>query len=223
MNSTDETTRRYMQGLNDHELSEFIRQIDATEIIAKNTIPDHKQAALWYATALAWPIFPLQPAGKQPLTQHGFKDATLDPELIQRWWTQWPTANLGIPTGSVETGGCGYDVIDVDGPAGFTSLRQLQHKDCPEHCSSNKFCEATGAMPETQALAFTPGDPKGIINERAAGRHYYSLASGSTNRAGIMPGIDLRGTGGYIVAAPSVGPSGNRYSWIRTPIRTAIA
>ena len=36
-----------------------------------------------------------------------------------------------------------------------------------------------------------------------------------TNRAGLMPGIDLRGDGGMIVAPPSVHPSGGRYRWRR--------
>jgi hypothetical protein len=33
------------------------------------------------------------------------------------------------------------------------------------------------------------------------------------NKTGVMPGLDIRGDGGYIVAAPSKHISGKRYSW----------
>jgi hypothetical protein len=35
------------------------------------------------------------------------------------------------------------------------------------------------------------------------------------NRAGLAQGIDLRGDGGYVVAPPSVHPSGQRYAWVK--------
>lgn len=48
--------------------------------------------------------------GKHPLTSHGFKDATTDEARIREWWSQWPQANIGVPTGAVN----GFDVIDPD-------------------------------------------------------------------------------------------------------------
>jgi hypothetical protein len=47
-----------------------------------------------------------------------------------------------------------------------------------------------------------------------AGRHYYFSANGTRirNSAGkLAPGVDTRGDGGYVVAPPSVHPSGSRY------------
>jgi putative DNA primase/helicase len=50
------------------------------------------------------------------------------------------------------------------------------------------------------------------------GRHLlYRLPEGATvrNSAGVIaPGVDVRGAGGYIVAAPSLHPSGTRYTWL---------
>jgi putative DNA primase/helicase len=50
------------------------------------------------------------------------------------------------------------------------------------------------------------------------GRHLlYRLPDGVTvrNSAGVIaPGVDVRGAGGYIVAAPSLHPSGTRYTWL---------
>jgi Bifunctional DNA primase/polymerase, N-terminal len=48
------------------------------------------------------------------------------------------------------------------------------------------------------------------------GRHlYYAHPGGHVgNRAGLRPGIDLRGDGGCIVLPPSIHPSGNAYAWV---------
>lgn len=45
-----------------------------------------------------------------------------------------------------------------------------------------------------------------------AGRHFY-LRGESRNRAGLLPGVDIRGQGGYVVGAGSVHPSGAEYRW----------
>ena len=75
-------------------------------------------AALWYAS-VGWPVLPLVPGQKRPLTSHGLKDATTDPNKIREWWTNTPEANIGIRTGVM------FDAIDVDGPTGIQSLAEL--------------------------------------------------------------------------------------------------
>ena len=64
--------------------------------------------ALVYASRLAWPVFPLKPHGKDPLTAHGYKDATVDEKQIREWAKKWPDANIGIPTG------IRFWVLDID-------------------------------------------------------------------------------------------------------------
>jgi Bifunctional DNA primase/polymerase, N-terminal len=61
------------------------------------------------------PIFPCD-NDKRPFTVHGFKDASADPEVIRRWWTRWPDALIGVPTGTK------FCVVDVD----------LQHREAQE-------------------------------------------------------------------------------------------
>lgn len=52
--------------------------------------------AIWYAKSRGWHVFPLKPNRFEPLTQHGFKDASNDPAVVQAWWDKWPDANIGL-------------------------------------------------------------------------------------------------------------------------------
>ena len=65
------------------------------------------EAALRYAE-LGYRVFPCAPGNKNPLTEHGFHDATTDAEQIECWWEENPTANVGLATE-------GLLVVDVDG------------------------------------------------------------------------------------------------------------
>jgi hypothetical protein len=82
--------------------------------------------ALGYA-ADGKPVFPCINAPgdlrrhKAPLIAGGFKNATTDQLTIRRWWKKWPTALIGIPTGSTS----GIDLLDLDkknGKNGFAHV-----------------------------------------------------------------------------------------------------
>lgn len=60
------------------------------------------------------PIFPLWPKEKTPLSTHGVKDATCDPDVVEHWWTLHPEANIGIALGA-KSGLCGLDVDVKEG------------------------------------------------------------------------------------------------------------
>jgi len=51
------------------------------------------EAALDYAHD-GWEVFPLN-ADKTPQTTNGFKDASSDPDLVERWWSNSPNALIG--------------------------------------------------------------------------------------------------------------------------------
>jgi hypothetical protein len=55
-------------------------------------------------------VFSCNPANKAPLVKNGFKAATCDEQQIREWWTTWPQAMIGVPTGPAS----GIDVIDID-------------------------------------------------------------------------------------------------------------
>jgi hypothetical protein len=79
----------------------------------------------------------------------------------------------------------GYVVVDVDGPEGQEALRDTDR-----------------ALPAT------------AIQTTGRGAHYlYRTLDRIPPRSNLMPKVDLRGPGSYIVAAPSVHASGACYSW----------
>jgi hypothetical protein len=160
------------------------------------------KSALHYAQKLQWAVLPIhavkdgrctcgkvdcQSPGKHPLTKTGVKDATRDLTIITNWWRRWPWANVGIATGAAS----GFFVLDVDGPPGAESLRDLE----AQH----------GKLPST-VEQITGGGGRHLLF-----RYPENLAIG--NKVGMAPGLDVRGDGGYIVAPPSVHVSGRVYTW----------
>jgi hypothetical protein len=141
--------------------------------------------ALQYA-AMGWHVFPL--VGKLPLKgSRGLLDATTDPKQIKEWFYRNPHYNIGIRTGPESN----LTVIDIDCHgeiSGFDSLRRL---------------ELEYGRIITRSVRTAGG-----------GRHlYFNYLKGSTNRAGIQPGIDVRSAGGYVVAPFSMSPEGKMYIW----------
>jgi hypothetical protein len=163
------------------------------------------EAALAYAAA-GYPVFPVYEPdgdgcscgrpdcgspGKHPRTRRGLDEASTDPAIVAEWWRCWPSANIGIRTGTVS----GLVVLDVDPRHGGT--RTLQ-----------EFRREHGPLPRT-AQVLTGG----------GGQQFVFAHPGGTvrNSAGAVgDGLDVRGDGGYIVAAPSLHASGNRYRWLHT-------
>jgi hypothetical protein len=134
--------------------------------------------------------------GKHPRTKHGHRDATVDADQIRMWWRACPIANVGVRTGN------GLLVLDIDPRnGGVESLAALQK----EH----------GAIPLTVTVRTGGG-----------GLHYYFRAAASVRaRSGVLPGIDLKSDGGFVVAPPSVHRSGKAYGWApgRAPSDVKIA
>ena len=64
-----------------------------------------------------WPVLPLKPRDKVPLTSHGLLDASTEQEQLIEWWCRWPEANIGLRTGVA------FDVLDIDGPEGADALQ----------------------------------------------------------------------------------------------------
>ncbi|MDX6695582.1 MAG: putative primase/helicase [Blastocatellia bacterium] len=152
--------------------------------------PDVLAAALDYINYDDVPVFPVKP-DKAPYTPNGFKDATRDQAIVRQHWQKLPDAGIGIPTGEAS----GFLVLDIDprhgGDVSLTALIE-------EH--GDEWLETMQAR--------TGGGGHHIIFAYPRG----SNIRNSANRLG--EGIDVRGEGGYIIAAPSLHASGRRYEWL---------
>jgi hypothetical protein len=61
-------------------------------------------------------------------------------------------------------------------------------------------------------------------NTGGGGWHYYFTSDTFiTNRAGVLPGIDIRGEGGYVIAPPSRHSSGGSYQWLISPQEVSLS
>lgn len=128
--------------------------------------------------------------GKHPRTMNGLNGASNDPDQVRHWWSMWPEANIGIATGAKS----GFIVLDIDeAHGGKESIKALTEK--------------YGLFPER-------------IYQRTGGGGWHVLFKHPGIRIGniqssdrLGKGIDVRGDGGYIVAAPSLHASGQRYTW----------
>jgi len=134
-----------------------------------------------------YPVFPVRWRGKIPATTHGCLDATVKPDAVRHFWNGH-RLNIGVATTDCV-------VIDVDRPladdAGHEWLRK--HRAELERSAG--------------AISLTP----------RGGRHYWYAQPRDrriqNSASKLAPGIDVRGTGGYVVAPPSTGTSGV-YTWI---------
>lgn len=139
--------------------------------------------------ARGWSVLPLRTGDKRPLLQwDSLQKMRPSAGDICEWFRRWPNANIGIVTGEISN----LIVLDIDPKhGGNDALERLEHR--------------FGPLPAT-VEAVTGG----------GGRHLYFVHPGRIihNRTGIAPGIDLRGDGGYVVAPPSIHPTGRPYVWL---------
>lgn len=128
---------------------------------------------------MGFKVFPLRENDKRPLFKGSAQtQGTTDLNQVRDIWTQYPNANIGIATGD------GLTVIDVD------------------------TITAHGVDGENSMLEYQVDN--GFINETlevttpTGGKHYYYLTDNEySNKASILPGVDVRGLGGYVVGPGS--------------------
>jgi hypothetical protein len=162
-----------------------------------------------------WRVFPLNsdcpptccdPNCKKPKSPR-FKEwqrkATTDLEQIDKWWGQWPAANIGLMHERIIAIDCDNHAADINGPENFEALYRDNSKQFP---------------PQTPTQ-LTPTD----------GVHFlFELTDKQTDLSApyITPGVQVRPLRNhYIVGAPS-SVHGTYYKWLRVKdgtIRSPLA
>ena len=140
-------------------------------------------------TALAYAdygfsVIPIRPDKKPFIPWADFQKRRATSEEIRQWWAKWPAANVGIVTGEIS----GLLVVDCDNEEAYQEIQKF----LPEG-----FLTAIAKTPRGYHLYFI-----------------YPAGQQFSNAAGIMPGVDVRASGGYIIVPPSVNAEGKAYAWL---------
>ena len=143
-----------------------------------------RDIALNYAHNLKWSVIPIG-SDKKPLESWtAYQTTRATAAQIRKWFDDYPGMNIGIATGPVS----GFFVLDCDDQAAIDRV-------------------VSSGLPNTFQVKTSRG-----------AHFYFSLPDfpvrNTTDLFGGNSQIDIRGEGGYVVAAPSLHPSGKRYEMV---------
>jgi hypothetical protein len=141
--------------------------------------------AIDYAKKLHLSTIPVNPKNKKPLIKWQLNQKKkAGSTTIKKWFVQYPDAGLGIVTGKLS----GLFVVDCDTSSGYQSTMDLIPKD---------IITPTVKTPKGWHLYFK-----------------YPSANYLTVGQRILPGVDFRGEGGFVVSPPTVNGNGDQYKWL---------
>lgn len=152
--------------------------IESNEKAIAPTLSYKLRSALSYASR-GWRVIPVTDK-KIPLIKGWPTFASTDPNQITSWWTQYPNANVGIATGPKS----GFWVIDIDVKHGVNGWDSIIREFGEPVFEDKNICVKT---------------PSG-------GYHLYFQWDESfpvTVAANVIPGVDIRGETGFVMAPPS--------------------
>jgi len=140
--------------------------------------------ARFYA-ALGWSVVPVRRGEKIPAEKWArYQTLPADGPQLLAWFADRPDFGVGLVQGRR----AGTIVLDFDGITGAETLADLDARGLPTSCR-----------------AYTPGGGVHVVL-----RHPGAYVP---TRKGVLPGMDVRGDGGFIVAAPSIHANGGAYAW----------
>ena len=139
--------------------------------------------------------------GKHPIghmAPSGLNSASKDPDTIRSWVAAAPQMNVAVATGAASN----IVVLDLD-------LREVDGEEIDGEFELQAWLAARGVELPSTLTASTGGGGKHIIMSLPDS----PVRPVITSRANWLPGVDIRGDGGYIVVAPSQHISGGIYGW----------
>jgi hypothetical protein len=125
--------------------------------------------------------------GKHPRTANGVRESSTDEQTIRNWWNRFPGSNIGIATGEDS----GIVCLDIDPRNGGNE-------------AFDEIIKTYGTFPVTFEVS-TGGGGRHLFFKYPEGK----TVKNSTQKIG--KGIDIKSSGGFVVAAPSLHSSGRRY------------
>ncbi len=139
------------------------------------SVADHLMANARGMAKLGWYVLPVR-ADKHPTSPHGLHDATNDPDALERLFSTYPGVGL-----AVDCGRSGLVVLDLD----LTPV--VDGRDSAREAGLPYLTDET-----PRALT-----PRGGCHVFYAGR--------TASRTGVLAGVDIKSTGGYVVVPPGIG------------------
>jgi hypothetical protein len=130
-------------------------------------------------------VFPIRYGTKLPETNHGFHDATNDPQTIKTWFGSTRLHNLALATGR-QPNGMNVVVFDLDVKGEHNGIDSWERA-CQENGTDPYYGYPCHTTPSGGLHLFMDG-----------GTHDVRCA---TN---FLPGVDVRSEGGYVLLPPSI-------------------
>ncbi|HLU95283.1 bifunctional DNA primase/polymerase [Thermobifida alba] len=136
--------------------------------------------------------------GAHPTSAAWAMEASTDPDVIRRWWTAVPEANIILPTGRV------FDVFDVPASAGVMAMAQMDR--------AGLRLGPVAALESQRYLFFVA--TRSPIDED----EWWSCRLDCfPETVEDTPGLRWHCRDSYVPAPPSLLPSGRTADWIRSP------
>jgi Bifunctional DNA primase/polymerase, N-terminal/Primase C terminal 1 (PriCT-1) len=130
-------------------------------------------------------VIPIEPRGKKPLLNWvSYQTERAEPSEVKKWFADSAAANIAIVTGAISD----LVVIDIDSESAKNELKRIvgdYELDRVPRAKTGKGWQLFFEHPGVNI----------------------------SNRAGVIPGLDVRGDGGYVVVPPSIHPNGKTYQW----------
>ncbi|MFF1934335.1 bifunctional DNA primase/polymerase [Streptomyces sp. NPDC058228] len=207
---------------------------DAPTVDAVSSLTHSHVAEAQLSVALTWarrgfPVVPCSRTDKGAMVP-GFGKSVdpdeirkfADPEQVSRWWKsgRFARAHVGLLTGRGGTDGRGLVVIDLDMPKPDAAPLSGQWAECAGGTDVLELLmrAASAEWPDTYTV-LTPSGGMHLYFQQPADGPLIGCATGDAPTAPALgPLIDIRGIGGYVIAAGSYSAAqGRPYTRVSTP------